>query len=128
MARYSTSCAIRFLWDKKCKGGNVKLTHDQKISERERKLWSMIGTRLKIARKAALLSQAAMAEKLGISRARWSMYELGKRPIRMIHVFEANAILTTNWDYLFEGDEARLDKAVRSRMRAARQLEEADGG
>lgn len=106
----------------------MKLTHDKKISERERKLWSMIGTRLKIARKAALLSQAAMAEKLGISRARWSMYELGKRPIRMIHFIDAMQITTTNYDYLFEGDEAGLDKAVRSRMRAARQLDEADGG
>lgn len=106
----------------------MKLTHDQKITERERKLWSMIGTRLKIARKAALLSQAAMAEKLGISRARWSMYELGKRPIRMIHVIDAMQITTTNWDYVFDGDEGRLDKAVRSRMRAARQLEDADGG
>jgi transcriptional regulator with XRE-family HTH domain len=115
-------------------GGNVKLTRSADTDERERRLWSVIGTRLKIARKASLLSQKAMADKVGISRARWSMYELGKRPIRMIHLNDAIRITAVNWQFVMTGDEADVAKEVRSRMRAARQLEAAgdedddDGG
>lgn len=104
----------------------MKLTRDAREAERERKLWSVIGARLKIARKAALLSQAAMAEKLGISRARWSMYELGKRPIRMIHLHDCRTIMSIDYDYIFDGKEHGVAKDVRSRMRAARQLESVD--
>jgi transcriptional regulator with XRE-family HTH domain len=104
----------------------VKLTRDKSTAERERRLWSMIGSRLKIARKAALLSQAAMAEKLGISRARWSMYETGKRPIRIIHLDDAIKITMINWDFVMSGEERGVAKDVRSRMRAARQLAQVD--
>lgn len=104
------------------------MTRDAKEAEREKKLWSMIGARLKIARKATLLSQAEMAKKLGISRARWSMYELGKRPIRAIHLADVVQITSTNYDYIFDGNEHGVAKEVRSRMRQARQLENADDG
>jgi transcriptional regulator with XRE-family HTH domain len=106
----------------------VKLQRTDAVTQRERRLWSVIGARLKIARKAALLSQVAMAEKLGISRARWSMYELGKRPIRTIHLVDAVEITTIDWAFVFDGDEKGLDSEVRSRMRAARQLERAGSG
>jgi len=100
----------------------VKLTRSKSETAREREMWSIIGTRLRIARKAALLSQAAMAQKLGISRARWSMYELGKRPIRMIHLDDAIRITAVDWQFVMQGDERGVAKEVRSRMRQARQL------
>lgn len=101
----------------------MKLTRDKTTKERERQLWSLIGTRLKIARQAKLLSQAAMAEKLGISRARWSMYELGKRPIRMLHLDDAINELDVDIQFVWTGREHGVAKDVRSRLRKARQLE-----
>jgi len=106
----------------------VKLTRNRRDQEREQELWALIGTRLRIARKAALLSQAAMAEKLGISRARWSMYERGRRPIRMIHLDDCIKITAVSWSFVMEGNEHDVAKDVRSRMRAARQLEGDDNG
>jgi len=107
----------------------MKLMQTTKEMEREQRLWSQVGARLKIARKASLLSQAEMAKKLGISRARWSMYELGKRPIRMTTLKDAVELTSVTWGFVIYGDELDVAKDVRSRMRQARQLEYlGDGG
>lgn len=75
-----------------------------------------------------MLSQEAMAQKLGVSRQRWSMYELGKRPVRTIHLVDACIITATNFDYLLGGDERGVARDVRSRMRQLRQHHGADNG
>lgn len=108
--------------------GNVKLMHDKQLRQREQQLWLEIGQRLKLARKAALLSQEQMAKKLGVSRQRWSMVELGKRPLRPIQLFDACVITNVDEVFIFRGDERGVAQDVRSRMRQARKLESADNG
>lgn len=107
----------------------MKMLRDDDETARERRLWSMIGTRLKIARVAALLSQAALADELGISRARWSMYESGKRPIRMLYLHHFVQLTGVSFEYIHRGDEQQVPPRMRSNMRKARALESVgDGG
>lgn len=86
----------------------------------------MVGVRIAALRREAGLSQAQLAEKLGISPSAMGMYEQGRREPSLQIVGELARILGVSTDYLITGtpspeDAAAVEKMLADRLQSARE-------
>lgn len=84
----------------------------------------MLGARIAALRRAAGLSQAQLAQKLGISPSAMGMYEQGRREPSMETLVAIAKIFQVSTDYLLTGtplprEEAELNEILLQRIGAA---------
>jgi transcriptional regulator with XRE-family HTH domain len=84
-----------------------------------------VGTRLKWVREALRLSQAAIAEKVGLHQTAWSLYERGLRYPDQFEVVRLAAKLQISIPYLLEARLEGVERGLAIRL-AARHPELAD--
>lgn len=78
--------------------------------------------RLRIARVANHLTQAAIARELDITRGRWSQFEKGQRLLNWQLAGKIAVICKVDVNYLLFGYDFDIDKDMRDRLKMAEEM------
>ena len=87
--------------------------------EQVNELAKLAPVRLRIARVANNLTQAAIARELGITRGRWSQYEKGQRLLNWQLAGQVAVICEVDANYILFGYDFDIEKDVRGRLKMA---------
>lgn len=74
-----------------------------------------LGEKIKMARKAQRITQAALADRLGVHRSTVANYEIERRKPSLKEIKEIARILHVDVNYLLEGQEVSAEEELKTR-------------
>ena len=74
-----------------------------------------LGEKIKAARKAQKITQAALADRLGVHRSTVANYEIERRKPSLNEIKEIARILHVDVNYLLEGQEVNAEDELKTR-------------